>query len=69
MFMRKYQRIAQQYKKHGVTFLEIFGDDTKETRVRACSQASPLSSHPPRSMAVAIHLLRAARHAVCPGGR
>mmetsp|Transcript_748 Transcript_748/g.2282 ORF Transcript_748/g.2282 Transcript_748/m.2282 type:complete len:260 (-) Transcript_748:789-1568(-) len=32
MFMRKYQRIAQQYRDRNVTFLEIFGDDSKETR-------------------------------------
>lgn len=32
MFMRKYARIAQQYEDCGVCFLEIFGDDTKETR-------------------------------------
>ena len=31
MFTRKFQRIAEAYPD--VTFLEIFGDDTKETRV------------------------------------
>lgn len=30
MFTRKYQRIAEAYP--GVTFLEIYGDDSKETR-------------------------------------
>jgi hypothetical protein len=33
MFTRKFQRIAEAYPN--VTFLEIFGDDTKETRVRS----------------------------------
>lgn len=31
MFGRKYQRLAESYPD--ATFLEIFGDDTKETRV------------------------------------
>ena len=48
MFMRKYQRLAQHYKQHGVTFLEIFGDDSKETRV-------PRPPPPPAFMCIFAH--------------